>query len=1361
MDHSLTPPVPLGRLDDILERIGDAFFAVDAGWRCTHLNRGAARLLRERYGAVYEGLVGQVLHERLPAIAGSPLHSAMRGALEQLEPATVLEYDAAFRRWLESRIFPSDEGLSVLIRDVTDQHAARPPRVAGAEPGGSVPDACWQWDVAGDRVRISDRFYRLCGRAYEAQPLPLDRVLAWFHPEDRRLVGNTLRRALETSQSFSLVHRLVRPNGTLRTVRTHGRVVVDPAGRPTGLMAATEDLSDRIGADLMLRRLTGERASTTRRDPTDARLDEILASISDLFFSCDHEWRLTYTNRRADTYLRQIGKSPPAMLGRDIWAELPQLVGTRFHATALRAAAEGVEVEVEDWVRLPGIEQCFAARFAPSGEGMVCFARDVTLRKRAEAAAAESIRRLRESEDRFRLVVESVEDVVFRLDREQRCVDIFGRWLQREGYTPDMFIGRTTREIVGPAAAAIHEEANRRALAGESLVYEWELIRARGNRHLQTSLSPIRDDAGQVIGIVGVDRDMTQRFAAEREIQRLNSDLERRIAELQTLLDVIPIGIAIARDPECRTITVNAAFARQLGVEPGANISKTGPAAGDLPFKMLRNGVEVPPEELPMQKAARTGRPVPAVVDELVHPDGSRISLLACAAPLFDEAGRTRGAVAAALDITERTRREARERLLAEVGRLLTSDHEPEAALAAVARLAIPTLADFTCLDLLDESGGCRRIQLAHADPGLEAQIGEAARAHPPDPRWKRHPIARVLRTGRPLLLPRVTEADVARWARTEARARLGAVLAPRSLVIVPLAAHGRTIGAMTFGFSQSGRRHGREDLALAEDLAGRTALAVENARLVAAAAVEMRRRAEAESEASGWAFIFEHAAWGVAILSPDGGRIEAVNPAYARMHGYTAEELRGRPLADLFPPHRHAELPVQLRLAQANGHHIWESEHVDRAGNVFPVLIDLGSITDATGHVLCYAGTTQDLTERKRAEEQLRQAQKMDAIGRLAGGVAHDFNNMLMIIIGFADFLLGALDAEDPRRTDAAEIRKTAERAASLTRQLLSLGHPSIVKRQVSDLNAVIRDLDPMLRPLIPENVRIALALSDGLGGVAADRAQLEQVIMNLALNARDAMPNGGRLALETANVDLPEGYGYRHIGIDIPSGSYVMLVVSDTGEGIDAAVKERLFEPFFSTKPSSRNTGLGLATVYSIVSQTGGYIWVDSEPAEGAAFKILLPRVEPAAEHAGPDAAAPGSGPCGGSECVLIVEDEAAVRALAGRVLAGLGYLVLEAATGREALQVAREYQGPIDLVLTDVVMPEMGGLELVEELAACRPGLAVLVMSGYMEPERLRTMVRAAGVPFLSKPFSPASLGRKVRDVLDQRTVASGGT
>jgi two-component system, cell cycle sensor histidine kinase and response regulator CckA len=373
-----------------------------------------------------------------------------------------------------------------------------------------------------------------------------------------------------------------------------------------------------------------------------------------------------------------------------------------------------------------------------------------------------------------------------------------------------------------------------------------------------------------------------------------------------------------------------------------------------------------------------------------------------------------------------------------------------------------------------------------------------------------------------------------------------------------------------------------------------------------------------------------------------------------------------------------------------------------------------------------------------------------MDAVGRFAGGVAHDLNNMMMIIMGFSDFLLGALDKGDPRSSDAEEIRKAAERAMHLTRQLLAFGSNRVVAREVLSLNEVVSGMERMLRPLLGEDIVLITSLPPELGGVEADYGQMEQVVMNLALNSRDAMKGGGRLTVETMDVDFPEGYASEHLGFDIPPGPYVLMVVGDTGHGMTPEVKAHLFEPFFTTKPMTHNSGLGLATVYGIVVQSGGYIWVDSAPDLGTSFKICFPRVsaEDAVDLA--DVEAPAS--TRGTETVLIVEDEDVVRALASRVLTSHGYLVLEARNGQEALALVEQSPDQVDLVLTDVVMPEMGGQQLVEQLQQALPEARIMYMSGYAEGDKLQPGIRNSPYPFLQKPFSPDNLCLRVREALD---------
>jgi signal transduction histidine kinase/CheY-like chemotaxis protein len=395
--------------------------------------------------------------------------------------------------------------------------------------------------------------------------------------------------------------------------------------------------------------------------------------------------------------------------------------------------------------------------------------------------------------------------------------------------------------------------------------------------------------------------------------------------------------------------------------------------------------------------------------------------------------------------------------------------------------------------------------------------------------------------------------------------------------------------------------------------------------------------------------------------------------------------------------------------------------------------------------------GISLDVTERHTLEQQYRQAQKMEAIGQLAGGVAHDFNNLLTAILGYAALLAEEFAVGDPKRADIEEIRKAGERAAGLTRQLLAFSRQQVMQSTILDLNGLTNNLANMLRRLIGEHIELNLSLSSDLGSVKADPGQLEQVIMNLAVNARDAMALGGRLTVETANIELDDAYGKSHGIAPFSAGSFVMLAVSDTGIGMDEVTKRRIFEPFFTTKPRDQGTGLGLATVYGIVKQSGGYVWVYSEPGQGTTFKIYLPRIdEPAAALSEADVSKEVIDR--GSETILLVEDEESVRVLSRILLERAGYLVLDAANPQEALATISGYAEPIDLLLTDVMMPGESGPELFRHLIAARPETRVLYISGYADQAIVSRGVLEAGVPFLQKPFSAAGLARKVREVLD---------
>jgi PAS domain S-box-containing protein len=412
--------------------------------------------------------------------------------------------------------------------------------------------------------------------------------------------------------------------------------------------------------------------------------------------------------------------------------------------------------------------------------------------------------------------------------------------------------------------------------------------------------------------------------------------------------------------------------------------------------------------------------------------------------------------------------------------------------------------------------------------------------------------------------------------------------------------------------------------------------------------------------------------------------------------------------------------------------------------------------LKDDRGRIVKLFGTIQDVTERKRAEEeqerlqaQLVQAQKMESVGRLAGGVAHDFNNLLTVVSLYSQLALNSLDATHPLRHDLEEILKAGERAATLTRQLLAFSRRQVLEMRVLSLNEVLEGLSKMLPRLIGEDIAVEMNLAPDLGRTRADPGQIEQVVLNLAVNARDAMPNGGRLTLETANVTLDEAYASQHA--EATPGDYVLLAVSDTGTGMTAEVKAHLFEPFFTTKGPGKGTGLGLATAYGIVKQHQGHISVYSEPGQGTAFRVYLPRAKEEAEVSVPTVKATAMPR--GSETVLVAEDEWAVRGIALRVLKELGYTVLGAANGTEALRVALAQGKKFDLLLTDVIMPEMNGKALAERLTVLWPGLKVLFVSGYTDETVARQGILDEGRAFLPKPFSPEVLARKVREVLDR--------
>jgi PAS domain S-box-containing protein len=491
-------------------------------------------------------------------------------------------------------------------------------------------------------------------------------------------------------------------------------------------------------------------------------------------------------------------------------------------------------------------------------------------------------------------------------------------------------------------------------------------------------------------------------------------------------------------------------------------------------------------------------------------------------------------------------------------------------------------------------------------------------------------------------------------------------------------------------------------------------------------------------------------------------GRVLYVNQAAERLLGISPEDAIGLSTEDYLTPESIAVLRKRIKEALSASpprrHYMAEVEYRHKDGHLVHCEIHATWVLGHDGKVELYEGITRDNTERRKAEkekaelkEQYRQSQKMESVGRLAGGVAHDFNNLLTVILGSCFFIREQTREGDPLFEDVCQIESAGKRAVSLTRQLLAFSRRQTLRPEVLDLNRLLEDLQKMLGRLIGEDIELVTLLGPDLWPVEADPGQIEQIVMNLAVNARDAMPDGGKLIVETANLELDEEYAGRHIAVQ--PGPYVMIAVSDTGVGMDTETRDKAFDPFFTTKDKSKGTGLGLSTVYGIVKQSGGNIWIYSEPGTGTTVKIYLPRTESVSRPK------TGTYPligkqARGSETVLVVEDEEAVRSLTVRLLERRGYKVLQASDGLEAQTVADEYAGPIHLLLTDVVMPGPSGAKTAQKLLVGRPQMKVLFMSGYTDNAIVYHGVLDPGTSFIEKPFSADSLARAVRQALDDQ-------
>ncbi len=782
-------------------------------------------------------------------------------------------------------------------------------------------------------------------------------------------------------------------------------------------------------------------------------------------------------------------------------------------------------------------------------------------------------------------------------------------------------------------------------------------------------------------------------------------------AYFEQLIENAPEAISIV-DEELTILRINGEFTRLFGF-----------TAAEITGKRL-DRVIVPPDRYAetawIAECIKTERKL-SLETRRQRKDGSLVEVLLSTSPVMLN-GKPVGSYASYREITEQKRAEELNAALYAIAARSQSAEDLQQFFAAIH-------------NIVGQLMNARNFYISLYDPQTQL-LSFPYFVDEEDPTPTPKPLGRglteyVLRSGEPLLATPAVFEDLVRRGEVEL---IGAM--SLDWLGVPLKRGNTCIGALVVQSYNENTRFAERDREILKFVSQQLAAAIEHKRYE-----EALRRSEARSRS-----LILSAAFGICRCTL-GGRFLDVNPALITMLGYSSVEdlLRLNVRRDVFvSPQGLDRLADDFnRTGSLNGVEVqWRRKD----GRVIIVRLSGSASVTADEPEEVLELIAEDITDRRQLEEQLRQAQKMDAVGRLAGGVAHDFNNLLMVINGYTEVLLEQLDPNSDHHHKVESIQQAADRAATLTRQLLAFSRKQLLELKVVDVNTVVADMERLLRPLIGENIELLTRLSTDTGRTRADAGQLEQVIMNLVVNAKDSMPEGGKLTLQTRDVTVPHNFSEHRF---IQPGRYAVISVSDTGHGMDKETQSRIFEPFFTTKEKGKGTGLGLSTVYGIVKQSSGYVFAESEIGAGTTFHVYLPRVEESAEELAPAQAQPND--AGGCETVLLVEDEESVRELVRVTLTSRGYNVLEAENGEAGLQIAESHKKPIDILITDVVMPGIGGRELARKLVALRPGISVLYLSGYTEDAVITQGALGPNNAFLQKPFTLQNLAKKVREVI----------
>jgi PAS domain S-box-containing protein len=936
------------------------------------------------------------------------------------------------------------------------------------------------------------------------------------------------------------------------------------------------------------------------------------------------------------------------------------------------------------------------------------FMLDITQRKEAEVALLKLSRQTN-------MILNSAGDGIFGLDRQGRPTFVNRAAAKLLGYEPEEIIGRIghalwhhSRPDGSPYPmenCPIYDVLQNGVSQQGTEDFFW---RKDGSGFpVELTSTPIWEGQ-EVVGCVVTFRDVTSRQRAEKA-QRQAEERFRSIFEnaVEGIFQSTPDG---------RFVSVNPAMARMFGHESPQDLIDSVSDIGTQLYCDFGRREE-------FKRSMENHGQVERFECQVIRKDGKKIWISENARAVRNVVGRICYYEGTIEDITTRKRAEAERQVTFEIIHASNVTDNLDELLRRIHLSLKRVLYAENCFVALHDPV----TELFHFPFWVDQFDGA-----PAPKQLGKSCTSYVFRKGEAMLISQLTFDELARQGEVE----LVGTSSP-SWLGVPLRTPSATIGVLVVQHYEDDSAYTQADLEFLASVGGQIALAIE------------RKRAETalrESEARLRVLIEQLPAvlW---TTDRDLRFTSSVGAGLARL-GLKPQEVVGRSLFEFFQTSDRSFMPIAAHRRALNGESM--TFHIEWGGGSYACHAE--PLKNGEGEIFGAIAMALDITDRKQLEAQLRQAQKMEAVGRLAGGIAHDFNNLLMVIQGYTELLLDRLGGEHPLRRNAEQIHDASQRAASLTRQLLAFSRKQMLAPQVLNIQSVVLDMEKILRRLIGEDIDLVTINTPELWHVKADHSQIEQVILNLAVNSRDAMPNGGKLTIETANVELDGSYSRQTV---VEPGEYVMLAVSDTGTGMDAETQTHIFEPFFTTKEKGKGTGLGLATVYGIVKQSGGYIWVYSEVGEGTTFKVYLPRVHEisTSEQKISDAKSPSLG----SETILLVEDEQGVRNLAREYLEQTGYVVLEAENARDALEIARKHSGAIDLLLTDVVMAGKSGRQLAAEMQELRPEVKVLYMSGYTDEAIVHHGLLGREMVLLQKPFTLNALALKVRETIAAKAEA----